>query len=347
MASLCNRLAARSHQVTLITLDDGRRERHAVDDVVLRTRLNVMSTSRGWLSKLVHTRTRIQRLRAAVVASTPDVVLAFCDRTNILTLMATRGTGLPVVVCERSDPAQQRLGPMWERLRDRTYRRAAQITALTDTSAEHLRARIPVPVSVIPSAVQSPPFASDRRLAIEAKRVIAVGRLEGEKGFDRLLTGFAGLPGSCDDWKLRILGEGTLRGELEAQVQSLGLGDRVEMPGWVENIWEELASATFFVLSSRYEGFPSALMEAMASGLPSLAVDCESGPRAVIQDPSWGLLVPNDDNALRDGLQRMMLDSDYRERLGAAGKGITECLGWDRMVDHYEQLLQRVVDQRA
>jgi glycosyltransferase involved in cell wall biosynthesis len=341
MASLCSRLAARGHDVTLITLDDGRRDRHRVDPAVKRKHLNVMSNSRGWLAKFSNTRNRVLRVRAAINATAPEVVLSFCDRTNILTLMAARGLSLPVIVSERSDPAQQQLGTAWEWLRNRTYRSASSIVALTDASAQHLRSRFGVPVTVIPSAVDPPPLESNRSAARSTKRIVAAGRLEYEKGFDRLLDVFAGLPETCSDWSLRILGEGSARADLERQVASLNLSDRVTMPGWVEPIWEELASATMFVLPSRYEGFPSALMEAMAMGVPSIAVDCESGPRAVIRDPSWGMLVPNEVGALSAGIRRLIEEPEYREQLGQAGKQVVEQFGWDAMIERYESLLAK------
>lgn len=344
MASLCSRLAARGHQVTLITLDDGTRDRHPVDPIVARRYLDVMKTSHGLCARLVNNVRRTRKIREAIRSAAPEVVLSFCDRTNISTLLAGCQCGIPIVVSERSDPGQQQLSRGWEWLRDRTYPRATGIVALTETAASHLRSRFRVPVAVIPSAIDVPPIESDRQRAIQNKRILAVGRLEREKGFDRLLDAFAQLPESESQWSLRILGEGSQRQQLEQRIEALGLADRVQMPGWVQPIWDELASATFFVLSSRYEGFPSALMEAMAAGVPSLAVDCESGPRAVIQSPNWGWLVPNQTAALRDGMLRMIQDAPYRERLGEAGKQVAQQFSWEKMTGAYETLLQRVID---
>jgi len=200
-----------------------------------------------------------------------------------------------------------------------------------------------VPVEVIPSAVKKPSVISDRSLAASSKRIIAVGRLEREKGFDRLLEAMAKLPPGCSDWDLVILGEGSARGALEQQIKSLGLSERVTMPGWVESIWDGLSKATFFVLPSRYEGFPSALLEAMAIGLPCVAVDCESGPRAVIKDPKWAMLVPNRIDSLRDAMQNMIDHPDIRESMGVAGKQVIQHFDWDAMVDRYATLLTNSV----
>ncbi len=343
MASLCSHLSGRGHEVTLITLDNGRRQRHPLDPAVNWIALDVMSDSRSWISKLSRNRMRVARIRQAIIGVRPELVVSFCDRTNILSLMAARGLAIPMIACERSDPAQQNLGRAWEWLRGRTYRHASAIVALTHEAAEHLRSRFEVPVTVIPSAVDSPPIHSNRQSAGEAKRIIAVGRLEYEKGFDRLLMAFSQLPANDRDWSVRILGEGSQRPNLEALIETLGLQGQVSMPGWIDSIWEELAAATFFVLPSRYEGFPSALMEAMAAGVPSLAVDCPSGPREIIRESDWGLLVANEIDALREGMQRMMHQSAYREQLGQAGRRVTEQFSWERMVDRYEELLCQAI----
>ena len=371
MAALASRLAQRSHQVTLVTLGDGNGDRHEVDALVRRCRLDLLFQQQGLLGKLSGNRRRIVALRSALTDLSPDVVLSFCDRTNILAGFACP-QGVPLVLSERSDPSQQNLGRIWEWLRDRSYRRAQHLVALSDTSAEHLRRRFSVPLSVIPSAVDVPPMRSDRELAKSNQLVIGIGRLEPEKGFDRLIHAFADADTESSEWRLRILGEGSCRDALQSLAQQLGLQDRVEFPGWVRPVWSELSAATMFVLPSRYEGFPSALLEAMVVGVPSIAVDCESGPRAILVErqaepvvavkaaPSdqtnvhssllndvlpGGLLVPNDTGSLADGMRLFMADSQTRERIAQQGIEVAERFGWAELVSRYEAVLQGVVEK--
>lgn len=355
MAGLASRLATRGHCVTLITLDDGSNDRHDVDDQVIRCRLDVLGVVPshaghvvGRIGKAIR---RIRTLRDAIDRSAPDVVLSFCDQTNVLTLLATRSLNIPVVVSERSDPSHQKLGLVWEPLRKRTYRNAESIIAQTDSSADYLRTFIGRPAIVIPSAVDVPPLQSDRTTATSNRLIVGVGRLEQEKGFDRLIDAFSELTKQSaairQHWRLRVIGEGSLRDQLEQQVGNLGLSDRVTMPGWIRPVWQELAEATLFVLPSRYEGFPSALLEAMALGVPSIAVDCDSGPGAILQDNVNGLLVQNDLAGLTTGMQRMVAEEELRERLGEAGKQIVHQFGWDAMVDAYDQVLAEAVERRA
>ena len=370
MAALASRLSRRSHEVTLLTLGDGRGDRHKLDASVQRHRLNLLFQHQGWLGKVVGNRRRVIELRSALNKISPDVVLSFCDRTNVLAGFACPKE-VPLVLSERSDPAQQNLGRIWEWLRDRSYRRAEHLIALSETSANHLQRRFTVPVSVIPSAVDLPPLRSDRVIAEANQLVMGIGRLEPEKGFDRLIHAFAQADYQSAGWRLRILGEGSCRGALQELSVQLGIQDCVEFPGWVRPVWDELAAATMFVLPSRYEGFPSALLEAMVVGVPSIAVDCESGPRAILAErhskasftteserrqergPSTaltqgqlpgGLLVPNDIASMSDAMRLFMADPQTRERTGRQGIGVAEGFGWQELVDRYEAVLMQVVE---
>ena len=109
MAALASRLSQRSHEVTLVTLGDGRGDRHKLDASVQRHRLNLLFQKKGWLGKVAGNQRRVIELRSALTEISPDVVLSFCDRTNILAGFACP-KGVPLVLSERSDPAQQNLG---------------------------------------------------------------------------------------------------------------------------------------------------------------------------------------------------------------------------------------------
>ena len=127
------------------------------------------------------------------------------------------------------------------------------------------------------------------------KTVLAVGRLHEQKGFDLLLQAWKPIEKTYSDWSLRIVGEGPKRAELEAQIESQGL-KRVVLVGATNNVLDEYEAASIFVLSSRYEGLPLALIEAMWSGLPCIAFDCPQGPAELLaEDRGW--LVPNGDIA--------------------------------------------------
>ena len=129
----------------------------------------------------------------------------------------------------------------------------------------------------------------------KSKTILAVGRLHEQKGFDLLLQAWKPIEKTYSDWSLRIVGEGPKRAELEAQIESQGL-KRVVLASATNNVLDEYEAASIFVLSSRYEGLPLALIEAMWSGLPCIAFDCPQGPAELLaEDRGW--LVPNGDIA--------------------------------------------------
>ncbi|MDD5990771.1 MAG: glycosyltransferase family 4 protein [Paludibacteraceae bacterium] len=129
----------------------------------------------------------------------------------------------------------------------------------------------------------------------KSKTILAVGRLHEQKGFDLLLQAWKPIEKTYSDWSLRIVGEGPKRAELEAQIESQSL-KRVVLAGATNNVLDEYEAASIFVLSSRYEGLPLALIEAMWCGLPCIAFDCPQGPAELLAE-NRGWLVPNGDIA--------------------------------------------------
>ncbi len=367
MAGLVDRLSQRGHEVTLITFDDGGQDRYRVDEEVERVSLDFMGDSSGTFTAVWANLRRIRLLRSAILRSSADVVLSFCDVTNVLTLLAASMTSIPVVVAERSDPEAQRMSQPWQWLRPRLYRRAAAVTSLTTAAAQTISRWTGRQVVLIPSAVDAPPDRESQRRGPGRRRVIAAGRLEPEKGFDRLISAFSVLTPAHPDWDLHIFGDGRQRESLSRQAEALEVSDRVFFPGWCQPLWDELRQADLFVLPSRYEGFPSVLLEAMAVGCCCVAVDCASGPRSIIRDGSNGLLVrnpweiedqegefvsPHDDSprliaTLSETMARCMSDAPLRERLAAEARSITERFGWTAMVDAYELLLASIVNGSA
>jgi glycosyltransferase involved in cell wall biosynthesis len=179
-----------------------------------------------------------------------------------------------------------------------------------------------------------------------AKVVMAAGRLGklGQKGFDLVVRAWVPVAERCPDWRLRIVGEGPLRPRLESLIDELGLEGVVELPGAAQNMGEAMAEASMFVLSSRYEGFPLILLEAMSKGLPCVSFDCPTGPRDIIDDHENGVLVPAEDiDALSQAIIEVIGDEPLRRRLGPAAAATAreftmEAIGprWDRMLAELE-----------
>ena len=149
--------------------------------------------------------------------------------------------------------------------------------------------------------------------------VIAAGRLTEQKGFDRLLDAWPDVVAAHPGWELRIFGDGAEREALERQVEALGIGGSVRLPGFTRTLHDELARASLYVMTSRQEGFPMVLLEAMGTGLPVVSVDCHTGPSDIVTDGVDGRIVPEDDRAaLVEAMSALMADAGTRRAYGAA-----------------------------
>lgn len=165
--------------------------------------------------------------------------------------------------------------------------------------------------------------------------VVAVGRLCAAKDFATLLRAFA-LLSAQRPARLLIFGDGDLRPALQAQVAQLGLGDRVQLPGWTDNPWAALRCAALFALSSEYEALPTVLIEALACGTPAVATDCRFGPREVLQDGAFGALTPVGDAAALAAAMAATLDRPLpAQTLQARAQAFSE----QSSVDQYLRLL--------
>jgi glycosyltransferase involved in cell wall biosynthesis len=199
----------------------------------------------------------------------------------------------------------------------RGYSQLGAVVVLTEHDADAYRELLPggARLVCIPNAVRpdlGPPATG------QGTTVLASGRLTRQKGLDLLLDAFARVAPRYPDWQLVICGEGHWRARLERQVAELGLRDVVDLPGAVD-LPRWMDDAAVFVLSSRFEGFPLVLIEAMAKGLPVVSFDCPTGPGEIVENHRNGVLVPAGDvPALADALGALMADPALRARLGAA-----------------------------
>jgi GalNAc-alpha-(1->4)-GalNAc-alpha-(1->3)-diNAcBac-PP-undecaprenol alpha-1,4-N-acetyl-D-galactosaminyltransferase len=337
--------AAAGRAVTLITFS-GPSEApfYPLHEEVRLRPLGIDRASGGAARAVLNNARRLPILRAAVAESRPDAAICFLDRANVLTLLATAGLGVPVVVSERIDPRHRVLGRSWRALRLLSYPLAARVVGQTRAAVDFFPPRIRRRGAVIPNPVQRPPGADTPMPRAPGERtLLAMGRLERQKGFDMLLRAFAQVAPARPDWRLAIWGEGPLRGELEAQRDALGLAGRVRLPGLTRTPGAAMAGADLFALSSRYEGFPNVLCEAMACGLAPVSFDCPSGPRELIRDGVDGLLAPaGDEAALAAALARLMDDEGERRRLAARAPEVLERFSTTKVMELWDALLRDV-----
>jgi glycosyltransferase involved in cell wall biosynthesis len=305
--------------------------------------MQLQSDSDNLADKVRRNLGRVICLRDTLRELAPAAVVSFGDTMNVRALLASFGLGIPVFVCERTDPRQHLLPWPWRALRRLIYPLATCVVVQTESVAGWARGLVPDHrVRVVPNPVRPVQELAARPEALGPRRtVIAVGRLGREKGFDILLCAYArsGLPRAM--WQLVILGNGSERESLLQQVVELDLQGSVLMPGVVKNPEQWLQHAELFVLSSRFEGFPNALLEAMQCGLPVAVFDCPSGPGEIVQHEETGLLVPPGNvEALAAAISRLASEADLRRHLGAAAAAdVTTRFSLERISSMWEEML--------
>jgi GalNAc-alpha-(1->4)-GalNAc-alpha-(1->3)-diNAcBac-PP-undecaprenol alpha-1,4-N-acetyl-D-galactosaminyltransferase len=346
---LANYWVTHGWEVTLITLSDNSRPSfYHLEDRVKLIQLGIIGDSPSLLTLLSTGWQRIGVLREAIMVSKPDAIISFLNTVNVITLIATWQLNIPVIVSEHIYPGFTDVNRVWQILMKLTYRRADFVTLLTESALEFYPAGKGYQSIVMPNPVLSPDLAIDPERLLVNPMLIAIGRLQPQKGFDLLIRAFSQLRHKYPEWQLTILGEGPIRGELEelrAQLQSI---DSIHLPGQVKNVNAYLRQADIFVLSSRFEGFPMSLCEAMACGVPVLATDCLSGPREIITDGVDGILVATEDiDALACGLDALMSDPVKRQQLAQAAPQILDRFGLEQVMKMWSHRIEQVIHFRA
>lgn len=310
-------------KLDLIVLDD----MDEVRAVPLEVERHCVGARGGLSASVMGVTGLLQRLR-------PDVAVSFLIRANVATALAGRLTGTPTIISERMQATRHFQGKYrgLERALAAlpskfSYRFADRVIAVSAGVRDDLLAHFglsPDKVSVIANPFELETIARDGAAApaipLPQAFVVSSGRLERAKNFDGLIRAYLA---SGIDEHLVILGEGSERTALEALIASANASDRIHLPGYLENPFAVVSRAQFYASASRSEGFPNAMAEAMALGVPAISTDCLSGPAELLADvvkanPSnvmeapYGMLVPEDDDDSLARAMRRMSAADTR-----------------------------------
>lgn len=339
IALIANHWVAQGWRVDILAFDDPDTPIfHSFDDRVRIFRLG-LATGGGGLKSMLAQGRRLLAIRRHMSRCRPDAVISMLTKINVLTLLAGVGMRQRIIVSERNNPLSQQANAAWNATLMRLYPRAAAVVMQTKASMTCLPPMTRPIVRVIPNPIRASKDGEIKTASV----LTAAGRLTPQKGFDMLIDAFARISEQYPNWSLRIWGEGEIRSELEAQVRRLGLGHRVSLPG-NSRPGEWTRHGGIMVLSSRYEGFPNVLGEAMAAGMPVVAFDCAFGPGEMITHGVDGLLVPPDDvEALADAMAHMMDDQALAARLGGAARLSAARFSPEAIIGQWETLVEELV----
>ena len=291
----------------------------------------------------------------------PGIILSVESYANQLAVMAKyiARYRVPLCISERIETknflSDMNLKKIREFLLKLTYRRADRIIAVSKKVKESLYSHYginPNKIEVIYNPIDidriqhlasediTYPWFND-----EEPVLITVGRLHKQKDHKTLISAFSKVLKMTHNVRLVIIGEGSERARLEKIIQELNLNDRIVLLGYQENPYKFMAKADIFILSSRYEGFPNVILEAMACGLPVISTDCPSGPGEIITHGVNGLLVPvGDADKLAEAMLKLLDDKELRERLSLQGQSRVKDFEVGKIINQYERVLHNILE---
>lgn len=273
-------------KVTVITLFDDDFHRHHTDNVDF-INLAIKTDERFWRIKA------IKKIRKLICSLNPSILCAFISDVAFITRVATLGLKVIFVSAERGDPYT--LPAKWIKPLKWTYMMSNHIIFQLKGAQDFFNKTIVSKSSIIPNPYTTDreviPYKGDRR-----KIIVTAGRFVEQKGFDILLRAFKIFSVNHPGYKLIIYGDGPLKDDLINLANQLEILPKVFFPGFISDIQKAISKDAVFVLSSRFEGMPNTLIEAMSIGVPTVSTDCTpGGPRFLTDGGQRGILVPVDD----------------------------------------------------
>jgi len=349
ISTMANYWAEKGFAITIFTFDDGSTAPfYPLKSNIIHNHLNLSNKSINVSGKIRNQLIKIRSLRKNITQNSPDITISFIHKTNMVTTLALLGTGIPLIISERNDPHWDKIGRFGKVARHMVYPLADLLVVQTKHIRDYFPKMLRSKIQIIPNPVSLPEKFNTKGKPLYLKKpaIIAMGKFQRQKGLDILIKAFSHLKKKHPRWSLTILGDGELRPDFEKLAGSLGLSDCVFFPGVVNNPYHYMQHADLFVMPSRYEGFPNALCEAMAFGLPVITTNFSSAEEIVGKDESAGMIVPIENiPALAKAMDELIRDNNRRKRLASQAQQISNRFELNSIMNQWEKWVQLCINQ--
>lgn len=338
---LANGLVSLGDTVEILTFIKGE-SFYPLDERVILSDCKVKRVSKGRFRKLslaVYFPKVFFIARKKIKRGGYDAVVSFLKEAD-LTVYYIKKTGVKFkwISSERNDPTRRKKSQA--KRYNRAYGKAELLVCQGERVKDYYENFSSVKAVVIPNPLE-PSLIKERENA--NKTVVSVGRLFPQKNFPLLINAFCELHSDFPEYKLVIYGEGNERENLEKLIGELGASEYVSLPGAVKDVGEKIKSAELFVMSSDYEGFPNALAEAAAMGLPSISTDFSTGAAREIL-PDDGAIVPvGEKEGLKAAIKKMLTDKKYAKSCGENNRKNAEKFYSTRVVGLWREAIEGVI----
>jgi len=319
MSIIMKELLKSGYQVALVTNSSPATDFFPPEAGVSRYTSGLSNPSLNLMQAVSNNFGRISKIRKVIKKEAPDVVFSFMTETNILTILATMFSGRRVIISERSDPVKDRKSPVWEFLRKLTYRRASLITSNNQGALDYLSKLVNKEKLVfLPNPIEGCDKCDGSGEINEGRKIILVtARLDVVKGVDILVDALSILTQRLKKYQLWVAGDGPEMANLQHQAEASSIENNIQWLGKRNNLSEFYKKASVFVLPSRREGMPNAMLEAMSCGLPVIVSNASPGPLQYVEEGKTGLIFESGSpDSLADAIDRLLSDDAMRASMG-------------------------------
>lgn len=336
LSYLTNHFAEKGYDTVLIT-SFPHSEEYYISKNVKRINLDAGHKYKSRIQKNV---IRVSGIRGACMRYNPDVIISFMAASNVRCLFATIGLGVRNIISVRADPQLEYPGVLGKLTVNFLLSHADGCVFQTEKAKSWFPYILQKKSKVIGNPIGDDFYRVVRRPV--TGRIVACGRLSPEKDYELLIEAFNSIHDEFSFTTLEIYGEGEQRHALIDIIHSLGISDHVTLHGQIKNVTDALALADVYVLTSKSEGMPNALLEAMAAGIPCIATDC-TGVVEIIKDGYNGYIVPVGDKiSLIGRLEYLFNNRSEMERLAKNAKEYADILSSDKIFKMWDEYISEI-----
>lgn len=343
VANLAAYFDTQGYEVLLVT------SRVVPEEYVIPSRIKRIDLSRFQEQekggRLQNIQRRIKRLHQIWCTQRPDIIISFIGKLNLYAVVSSFGTKIPILVSVRSDPEREYPRGIMRTLAKTLFRKTEGMIFQTQEAMAFFPKSIQQKSIVLPNPLDVR-FIRERFEGTRRQEIVSVGTLIDNKNHIMLVKAFSKLAKDYPELVVKLFGHGykgtDTTEEIKAFAKQSGIGDRVIFMGRRSDIFEAIYQSRIFVLTSKIEGMPNALMEAMALGLAVISTDCPcGGPRTLIHNYENGILIPVDDaDALEKALREILEDSKLEEKLGKNAHRIGKDLSPDKVNKMWQNYIE-------
>lgn len=347
LSLMANYWAAKNSVVSILVFNDNP-SFYKLHPAIHYYSLNSAKTSFGIFNFVINNFTRTVNYLKCLKKITPDVVISFTDNANVYAVLYNSFAKKPLIIAQRTNPYYNTLPKIIGFMPRFIYKRANALVVQTLQTID-IYQNLKIPLPQIVEIIYNPLNTAIYKPQPDVKRtniILAVGRLYNrDKHFDKLIDIFNTTDN--DKWQLFIAGDGPDHKMLEDKIKKLQLSGKIVLLGSRNDLAPLYQTAKIFVMTSEFEGFPNSLCEAMANGCACISYDCATGPSEIIENDTNGILVaPGKQEEFGQQLNSLMHNEAAIDRFSKAAYHLREVLNEERIMQQWEQLINRVVPQK-